>query len=161
MHLLLTINYLSCPIGLRADPCTAYYGQTRAQPTMGTAYYGHSLLWAQPTMGTAYYGHSLLWAQPTMGTAYYGHSLLWAQPIMGTAYYGQPSMGTPVHSLLWGFKLPQERSMRAGQPQVHAPGARSACMQQAVILHKQHKQKQKLPEAGREAHYHPLKSQFS
>jgi len=129
MHLLLTINYLSCPIGLRADPCTAYYGQTRAQPTMGTAYYGHSLLWAQP--------------------------------IMGTAYYGQPSMGTPVHSLLWGFKLPQERSMRAGQPQVHAPGARSACMQQAVILHKQHKQKQKLPEAGREAHYHPLKSQFS
>jgi len=58
---------------------------------MGTAYYGHSLLWAQPTMGTAYYGHSLLWAQPIMGTAYHGHSLLWA------AFYGhtcaQPSMG--------------------------------------------------------------------
>jgi len=45
--------------------------------------------------------------------------------------------------------------MRAGLPQVQAPGARSACMQQAAILQQQHKQqKQKHPEApeeGREA----------
>jgi hypothetical protein len=46
--------------------------------------------------------------------------------------------------------------MRAGLPQVQAPEAQSACMQQAAILQQQHKQqKQKLPEAqegGREAH---------
>jgi hypothetical protein len=46
--------------------------------------------------------------------------------------------------------------MRAGLSQVQAPGAQSACMQQAAILQQQHKQqKQKLPEApeeGREAH---------
>jgi hypothetical protein len=55
-------------------------------------------------------------------------------------------------SLLWEFKLLQERSLRAELllSQVQTPGARRACMQQAAILQQQHKQqKQKLSEAPR------------
>jgi len=53
-------------------------------------------------------------------------------------------------SLVCGFKLLQERSMRAELllSQVQTPGARCACVQQAAILQQQQKQqKHKLPEA--------------
>jgi hypothetical protein len=62
-------------------------------------------------------------------------------------------------SLLWGFKLLQERSMKAELQlsQVQTPGAWYACMQQAAILQQQHKQqKQKLPEAPRRREGSPV-----
>jgi hypothetical protein len=71
-----------------------------------------------------------------------------------------------MHSLLWAFKLPKDRSMKAELllSQVQTPGAWSACMQQAAILQQQHKQqKQKLPETPirmEGSPGHPKKLQF-
>jgi len=68
-----------------------------------------------------------------------------------------------MHSLQWGFKLFQERSLRAELQlsQVQTPGARCACLQQAAILQQQ--QNQKLPEALKRRKGSPVttpKSQF-
>jgi len=73
------------------------------------------------------------------------------------------TLGRPMHSLQWGFKLLQERRMKAEllQSQVQTPRARCACLQQAAILQQQ--QQQKLPEApreGGEAQYLPQKCKF-